>query len=66
MPVKNGREAYEEITGIEPGVKTIFMSGHTDDIISKGILEEGLDLISKTINLDTLPRKIMSVLNRWH
>ncbi len=65
MPVKNGREAYEEINGIEPGIKTIFMSGYTDDIISKkGILEEGFDFISKPINPDSLLRKIRNVLDR--
>jgi len=65
MPVKNGKEAYEEIKGLEPGIKTIFMSGYTDDIISKkGILEEGFDFISKPINPDTLMRKIREVLNR--
>jgi PAS domain S-box-containing protein len=65
MPVKNGREAYEEIKGIEPGIKTIFMSGYTDDIISrKGILEEGFDFISKPINPETLMRKIGEVLGK--
>ncbi len=65
MPVKNGREAYEKIKSIEPSVKTIFMSGYTDDIISKkGILEEGFQLISKPINPDTLMRKIREVLDR--
>ncbi|HXW68695.1 MAG TPA: response regulator, partial [Dissulfurispiraceae bacterium] len=65
MPVKNGREAYEEIKSIEPGVKTIFMSGYTDDKISrKGILEEGFDFISKPINPDTLMRKIRDGLDR--
>src|SRR5208283_3279187 len=65
MPVKNGREAYEEIKGIEPGIKTIFMSGYTDDIISKnGIFEEDFDFISKPINPDTLMRKISDVLAR--
>jgi hypothetical protein len=65
MPVKNGREAYAEMNGIKPGVRTIFMSGYTDDIISKkGILEEGFQLISKPINPDTLMRKIREVLDR--
>ena len=65
MPVKNGREAYEEIKDIEPELKTIFMSGYTDDIISrKGILEEGFELISKPINPATLMRKIRDVLDR--
>ena len=67
MPGKNGREVYEKIRLIEPGIKAIFMSGYTDDIISKnGILEEGFDFISKPINPDTLMRKIRDVLDRWH
>jgi DNA-binding response OmpR family regulator len=65
IPVKNGKETYEEIKGIEPGVKVIFMSGYTDEIISsKGILEEGLNLISKPINPATLMRKIRELLDR--
>jgi PAS domain S-box-containing protein len=65
MPVKNGRETYEKIKGLEPGIKTIFMSGYTDDIISKnGLLEEGFDFISKPINPCTLMRKIREVLDR--
>jgi PAS domain S-box-containing protein len=65
MPVKNGREAYEEIKKLLPEIKAIFMSGYTDDVISrKGILEEGFDFISKPINPDTLMRKIRDVLDR--
>ena len=65
MPLRNGKEAYEEIKGIMPSIKTIFMSGYTDDIISnKGLLQEGSDFISKPIDLDTLLRKIREVLDR--
>ena len=65
MPIKNGREAYKEIINIEPGVKTIFMSGYTDDIITKkGLLEEGFDLISKPIKPAALMRKIRDALDR--
>jgi len=65
MPGNNGREAYEKIKRIEPGIKTIFMSGYTDDIISKnGILEEGFDFVSKPINPDALMRKIRDVLDK--
>ena len=65
MPVKNGREAYEEIQWLKPGIKAVFMSGYTDDIISKnGILEEGFDFISKPINPATLMRKIRDALDR--
>lgn len=65
MPLSNGREAYEEIRSIEPSVKIIFMSGYSDDVISKkGILDDGFDLISKPINPGTLMRKIRDVLDR--
>ena len=65
MPVKNGRDAYEEIKKLNPNIKAIFMSGYTDDIISrKGVLQEGLDFIPKPINPDTLIRKVRDVLDR--
>ena len=35
MPLKNGREAYEEIKSLKPNTKVIFMSGYTDDIITE-------------------------------
>ena len=65
MPIKNGRGAYEKIKKLNPDIKTIFMSGYTDDIIAKnGMLEEGFDFISKPINPETLMIKIREVLNR--
>ncbi len=65
MPVKNGKDAYEEIKKLNPDIKVIFMSGYTDEIISrKGILEKGFDFISKPINPETLMRKIRDVLER--
>jgi len=65
MPVKTGRDAYEEIKKLDPDIKAIFMSGYTDDIISrKGVLEEGFDFISKPINPEALMRKVRDVLDR--
>ncbi len=65
MPVKNGRDAYEAIKKLNPDIKAIFMSGYTDEIISrKGILEKGFDFISKPINPDAMMRKIREVLDR--
>ncbi len=65
MPVKNGREAYEEMKSIESDIKTIFMSGYTDDIISKKvILQEGVEFFSKPIDPDSMIRKIRDVLDK--
>ena len=66
MPVKNGRDVYEEIKKISPEIKVIFISGYTDDVLSrKEKLEDGFDFISKPINPDTLMKKIREVLDSY-
>jgi two-component system, cell cycle sensor histidine kinase and response regulator CckA len=65
MPRKNGKEAYYEIKRIHPGIKALFMSGYTDDILSsKGILEDNLNFISKPFTQNELLRKIREVLEQ--
>ncbi len=65
MPKKNGKEAYEEIRKMRPDIKVLFTSGYTADIIhAKGILEEGINLISKPVSPDDLLRKLREVLDR--
>jgi signal transduction histidine kinase len=64
MPRKNGREAYEEISRTRPGIKTLFLSGYTKDLVySKGILETGMDFMSKPVSPDELLRKVRHVLD---
>jgi PAS domain S-box-containing protein len=64
MPKKNGKEAYEVIRKIRPDVKVIFTSGYTADILhKKGILEEGINFLSKPISTNDLIRKVREVLD---
>ena len=64
MPVKNGREAYNEIKSLKPDTKVIFMSGYTEDIImGKGLLKSDTELIPKPIAPDRLLRKVREVLD---
>ena len=57
MPIKNGKEVYDMIKTIKPGIKVLFISGYSMDIVSKkGILEEGLSFISKPVS----PRKLLA------
>jgi CheY-like chemotaxis protein len=64
MPKKNGREAYEEIRKIMPDIKVLFTSGYPADIIhEKGVLEEGINFISKPVSPDDLLRKVREVLD---
>ncbi|HEY6012035.1 MAG TPA: PAS domain-containing protein, partial [Nitrospirota bacterium] len=63
MPKKNGNEAHEEIRNMRPGIKAVFMSGYSVDIISrKGILEEGLPFLSKPISPGDLLRTVRKTL----
>ncbi|MCL4457049.1 MAG: PAS domain S-box protein [Nitrospirae bacterium] len=65
MPKKNGKEVYEEIKKINPGIKTIFLSGYTANLIhKKGILEEGLDFILKPVSPKELLGKVREILDR--
>jgi len=64
MPKKNGKDVYNEIIKMNPGMKVIFISGYSSDIIHKrGILEEKLDIISKPIMPDELLTKVRRILD---
>jgi PAS domain S-box-containing protein len=64
MPKKNGKEAYDEFMKIQPGIKTIFTSGYTADILAqKGLQEERLHFISKPFTPATLLLKVREVLH---
>ena len=58
-------EVYTETRKLSPGPRFLFMSGYTDEIInSQGILEEGLNFISKAALPDEILLKIREVLDK--
>ncbi len=64
MPEMNGRELSEGMISIFPGIKCIFMSGYTDDVIADhGVLLEGAHFISKPFSLASLAKKLREVLD---
>jgi polar amino acid transport system substrate-binding protein len=65
MPRKNGKEAYDAIARLKPGVKVLYASGYTADFIeSRGVSERGIELIMKPFQPMALLRKIREVLDR--
>jgi len=65
MPGKNGKEVYEEIRGLKPDIKALFMSGYTANIIhKKGILDSGTEFISKPFSPNAFLRKVREVLDK--
>jgi len=64
MPKKNGREVYDEARRIRPGIKAIFTSGYSADMVSrKGILLEGLPFLSKPVVPAEFLNKVRQVLD---
>jgi two-component system NtrC family sensor kinase len=64
MPRKNGREAYDEIRKINPAVKALFTSGYTAEIIhKKGLLEDGVNFLSKPVSPKELLNKVKEMLD---
>jgi len=65
MPNKNGKEAYEEISAMQPDIKVLFMSGYTEDVIQrKKIIEGKLPFLQKPVKPRELLAKIREVLDK--
>ena len=64
MPEMNGRELADRLLEIRPGMKHLFMSGYTADVIAhRGVLDEGINFIQKPFSLKDLAVKIRDVLD---
>jgi signal transduction histidine kinase/CheY-like chemotaxis protein len=64
MPKKNGKEAFDEILRMEPGIKAIFVSGYTDDVIDwKCALKDDIFLIQKPVQPTLLLSKLREALD---
>ncbi len=63
MPAMNGCELAKQLIAEYPGIKSLFMSGHTADIIAThGVLEEGIHFIEKPFSFQQFADKIREVL----
>jgi len=64
MPKMNGRELADRIIKMYPGIKCLFMSGYTSNIIAhQGVLDEGAHIIEKPFTLKGLATKVQQVLD---
>ena len=65
MPGLDGRALADSILRSRPGIKFLFMSGYTDDlIVHKGVLQPGTALLEKPFNLQSLLSKVREVLDK--
>jgi CheY-like chemotaxis protein len=65
MPDLNGKDLYLKAEEARPGLKVIYMSGYTEDIVADhGVLEPGVELISKPFTMAVLTDRVREVLDR--
>ncbi|MGE0454931.1 MAG: LytS/YhcK type 5TM receptor domain-containing protein [Vicinamibacteria bacterium] len=64
MPEMNGRELAERVVALRPGIRRLFVSGYTADVIARrGVLEEGTRLLQKPFTRDDLASKVRQALD---
>lgn len=65
MPKKSGKEAYERIRQLSPGVKVLFVSGHTVEMVSThGIVDSAFVFLTKPVPPDDFLKKIREVIEQ--
>jgi len=63
MPEMSGRDLQKRLKVIRPGMKYLFMSGYTANVIAHhGILYEGVNFIQKPFSMNVFATKVREVL----
>jgi PAS domain S-box-containing protein len=59
MPGMSGTDLRDKMTAVRPGLKVLFMSGYTSNVIvHRGVLEENVHFIEKPFSMKDLARKV--------
>ena len=65
MPIMNGRELHRRLCGQLPGLKVLYMSGYTENVIADhGMLYQGVDFLQKPFSVRTLLTKVQQALRK--
>ena len=64
MPEINGRDLSDRLQTLYPGLKTLFMSGYTTNVIAhRGVLDKGVNFIQKPFSRKDLAAKVRVALD---
>ena len=65
MPAMGGKETFDELKAVDPGIKVLLASGYTMDEQAEAIMQKGCDgFIQKPFRFETLSRKIKDILGK--
>ncbi len=64
MPEMNGRDLAARIAALYPGVRLLFMSGYTANVIAhQGVLDDGVAFIQKPFSIADMTMKVRELLD---
>jgi two-component system cell cycle sensor histidine kinase/response regulator CckA len=64
MPYLGGRQLADQLEGVRPGLKILFVSGYTDDaVVRNGVLEADVAFLQKPFTPTALAQKVRAVLD---
>jgi len=65
MPEMNGKDLSEKLKELHPGLRVLFMSGYTDDVIAQqGIYNKQVSFIQKPFSMEDIAIKIREILDQ--
>ena len=65
MPEMTGRELALTLQGLNPGLRCLYMSGYTADVIAhRGVLDHEVEFIQKPFSRSDLAARVREVLDR--
>jgi two-component system cell cycle sensor histidine kinase/response regulator CckA len=65
MPGMSGRQLSEELCHLFPGLRVLYMTGYTDDmVVHHGVLQEGVSLVQKPFTRITLLKQVRKILDQ--
>jgi CheY-like chemotaxis protein len=65
MPEVNGKKLADQALRRVPGLKVIYTTGYTPNaVVHGGVLDAGVQLLTKPFTLEQLAQKVRSVLDK--
>lgn len=67
MPQMSGTELFAKIKKIKQGIKVLFMSGYTENVIvHQGVLKEGIHFVQKPFSMKDFAQKVREAIEEKH